>query len=390
MTATFVAFLVAAACPAGAIGLGDLKKKAEKKLKGKIEKREDEAADAAADAAEGAAKHAGNGSKERSNERGGQSDPAPTGGAGPRTEPKLSGPVASVSAKFDFIPGDRTLAAEDFTALKPGALSGPWKPRRGSAVVEEMEGSRWLAPKTESVALRVPLAQPLPLKWTLELDYALTSLEGASFRLVAESAAAEPCWTLSWPQAGGGVNVEGAGVTASGVGSGPAAGSHRIALSANGAALRVYLDRERLLSVPAVLRDEPPKALVLTLQLPGNRPRIAAVRVAAGPASPKVRLLGGSLTTYGIRFEPASDEVRPESAPILREIASFLDAEPAAKLSIRAHADDIPEEKRRADRARRRAAAVRDVLVSQFGVASSRLVLGDGGGAGGAPDFRTR
>lgn len=389
-----LAFLVAVTDPAGAIGFGDLKKKAEKKLKEKVEKKEDEAAESAADAAESAVEGAveGNAAEDGQAKKGpAKTGQAANGGQTPKVAAKPSGAVASVSAKFDFIPGDRTLAAQDFASLKPGPPPKAWQPRRGAAVVEESEGARWLTPKGESAVLRIPLEGPLPMKWTLELDYALASAEGASFRLAAETSQGQPCWSASWPQAGGAVSVEGGGVAASGTAPGGSTGRHRLAFAASGAALRVYLDRERVVSIPSIPQSDPPTTLVLTILAPGNRPRIAAVRLASGPASAKTRLANGSLATYGVRFEPSSDEVRPESAPIFREIAAFLASDATAKLSIMVGGEDIIEESRRADRAKKRAAAVRDVLVSQFEIAASRLIVGDmGSGGKGAAVNRKR
>lgn len=378
------AFLCSAAGPALAIGLGDLKKKAEKKLKEKVEKKEDEAADAAANAAEESAKDAIGTKKERSGAkrdgapRDGQSGADAKGGAGVSEPPKRSGAVASVSPKFDFIPGDRTLAAADFTAMKPGPAPPAWKPRRGAAAVEEIAGARWLVANGDPTIVRLPLDQPLPMKWTLEVDYALDTPDGGSLLLEAQNAAGVACWSVSWPRSGAAVVVEGGGAQVSGGDAGSAVGRHRIAFAGNGAGLRVYLDRERVAAAPSLFTGEPPTTLVLTLSGSANRPRLAGARLASGPASIKSRLAGGSLATYGVRFDPASDEVRPESAPVLREVASYLEANGAVKLSIQARADDVADAKRRADRAKKRAAAVRDVLVAQFGVPPSSLVVGAG------------
>lgn len=380
LTFALLAILVVATDPAGAIGFGDLKKKVEKKAKGKAEKGEDKAADAAENAAEDAVEGALDGEPDeggKAKSDGAKADPASKSGQLSKEAPKPSGDVAAVSAKYDFIPGDRTLIAESFAALKPGPLPAAWQPRRGTAVVEQVGGERWLAPKGESVVFRIPLDQPLPMKWTLELEYSLARAEGASFRLVAENVKNEACWSASWPQAGGAVSVEGGGVAASGAATGAPTGSHRIAFAVNGAALRVYLDRERALSVPSILPGDAPTSLVLTIIAVGNQPRLAALRLASGPASVKTRLAGGSLATYGVRFDPASDAVRPESAPLFREIASYLEGDAAAKLSIQVNPVDVAGENQKSDRAKKRAAAVRDVLVSQFGISASRLVLGD-------------
>ena len=83
---------------------------------------------------------------------------------------------------------------------------------------------------------------------------------------------------------------------------------------------------------------------------------------------------------YGIYFNFASDELRPESEPVLQEIAAALQAHPDWKLTVNGHTDSIGNDAANLDLSRRRSVAVRKALAERFQVDASRL-LTDGFGA---------
>jgi hypothetical protein len=76
---------------------------------------------------------------------------------------------------------------------------------------------------------------------------------------------------------------------------------------------------------------------------------------------------------YGIYFDFASDRLRPESRPILQEIAAALVHNPDWTLSINGHTDSVGGDLANLDLSRRRADAVRDALATKYGIDPSRL-----------------
>jgi flagellar motor protein MotB len=76
---------------------------------------------------------------------------------------------------------------------------------------------------------------------------------------------------------------------------------------------------------------------------------------------------------YGIYFDFASDSLRPESEPVLREIADALKAHPDWTLIINGHTDNVGGDVVNLDLSRRRAAAVRKALVDRYMIEDSRL-----------------
>jgi len=83
---------------------------------------------------------------------------------------------------------------------------------------------------------------------------------------------------------------------------------------------------------------------------------------------------------YGIYFDFASDQLKPESTPVLEEIAGVLKDDPEWKLTVSGHTDNVGGDAYNLDLSKRRAAAVKQALVTQYHVAPERLAT-DGFGA---------
>jgi hypothetical protein len=81
----------------------------------------------------------------------------------------------------------------------------------------------------------------------------------------------------------------------------------------------------------------------------------------------------GHVDVYGIYFDFASDKLRPESGPVLAEIALALKDNPAWKLHVNGHTDNIGGEAFNLGLSQRRAAAVKDALVTRYQIAPDRL-----------------
>jgi outer membrane protein OmpA-like peptidoglycan-associated protein len=87
----------------------------------------------------------------------------------------------------------------------------------------------------------------------------------------------------------------------------------------------------------------------------------------------------GHVAVYGIYFDTAKADVKPESAPALTEIGKLLQQDPKLKLYIVGHTDNVGELQMNMDLSRRRADAVLKALTTTYGVAPGRLqAYGDG------------
>ena len=76
---------------------------------------------------------------------------------------------------------------------------------------------------------------------------------------------------------------------------------------------------------------------------------------------------------YGIYFDFASDQLRPESEPVLREVAEALRKNPTWSLDIQGHTDNVGGDAFNLDLSKRRSEAVRKALVEQYAIDGARL-----------------
>lgn len=81
----------------------------------------------------------------------------------------------------------------------------------------------------------------------------------------------------------------------------------------------------------------------------------------------------GRTVVYGIYFDFASDHIKPESQPVLAEIARVMKDNPTWVLSVEGHTDSVGGDGYNLELSTRRAASVKQALVTQFDIDAKRL-----------------
>lgn len=81
----------------------------------------------------------------------------------------------------------------------------------------------------------------------------------------------------------------------------------------------------------------------------------------------------GKVALYGIYFDTNKATVKTESKPTLDEIGTLLKDNPSLKLLVVGHSDNQGDFDYNVDLSKRRAAAVKKVLVESYGINASRL-----------------
>ncbi len=81
----------------------------------------------------------------------------------------------------------------------------------------------------------------------------------------------------------------------------------------------------------------------------------------------------GKVSLYGIYFDANKWDIKPESRPALQEIAILLKKQPALKLHVVGHTDNVGGYEVNTVLSKRRAEAVVTVLVRDFGISALRL-----------------
>lgn len=81
----------------------------------------------------------------------------------------------------------------------------------------------------------------------------------------------------------------------------------------------------------------------------------------------------GRVEVYGIYFDFGSATIKPESDVVLKEIAGAMSKNPKWKLNVEGHTDNVGGDAPNLELSRRRAASVKDALVTRYGIAGERL-----------------
>ena len=353
--------------PTGYAGLGDaLKKKvgdkATKKAEGAIDK-----------ATEGAEKPGPSKTEDVPGD-----SAAASGGEHPGPGPSSASgkaSVSSVSTKFDYVPGDNVILIDDFKQDELGEFPARWRLAEGTFEVAEMDGERWLRCTSDDgrVSMKLPATSTLPEFWTLEFDFYSSEASGSALNVRTLAKDGNEVWAAVFPNGPDLAFRSGALTSNTPLEGAPIEGRHHVMFMARGTGLKVYMGRQRMVNVPEISAEHGvPAEIEIRLWAP-THPMITNVRFAHGCRPAKDLLAQGKLVTYGIRFETGSDVVMPESAPVLRQVASFMEANAGVRLKITGHTDNVGSTESNLDLSKRRAASVAKVMADQFGVARNRF-----------------
>jgi len=289
------------------------------------------------------------------------------------------------AVKADFVPGDKIVFYDDFSDMVGDEPPPHWKVRGGAVELRVGAGVRQLTVMSERARL-TPMIKGLPKNFTLETE--LKFDDPADVRSVWYLT--DETWdgpngpdaalrvTLQTRENAVGVQVrqggkEGAEDLAETEVPADFSQPVKEAIWVQNGRLRVYINGVRAVDVNQV--ELPPLAgAELAPEYGEAKLGYRLVRIAESvPDFSQVISSSGRYVTHGILFDTDSDRLRPESAPIIRLVAQGLTANPALKLLIEGHTDSTGNAEHNLDLSKRRAEAVKAVLVSQFNVEGARL-----------------
>lgn len=331
--------------------------------------------------------------------------PAPTQPAAPApAAAPAEGPSAAASApsfqsysKFDFVPGEKVVAAEDFAQDAIGDFPAKWNTNAsGEVVTIAGQPGRWLK-LTRAGFFTPEFVTDLPDNVTVEFDLATPPgfdagfpLETAVVQLNATGIADWQTATNSFiftahPSASQGATQM---TTRQDGTSAPGNSSTTTQLAANGKPVhiavwrqrqrvRVYMNEEKVWDMPRAAAASA-KFNSLIFFVPGGCGNceyyLANLRVATGAPDTRNKILSeGKWVTHGILFDVNSDRIKPESYGTLKEVAGVLVESADVKVLIVGHTDADGDDAANMDLSRRRAASVRSALVSEFKIDAGRL-----------------
>jgi len=149
--------------------------------------------------------------------------------------------------------------------------------------------------------------------------------------------------------------------------------------------LRVYMNEEKVWDIPRAFESgKNYNAVLFRLSddiLQNGHFLFGNIQLAAGAPDTRNKLLTeGRFSTTGILFDVNSAAVKGESFGALKEIADVLKENAALRLNIVGHTDSDGDAAANLSLSQKRAAAVKEALVREFGIDGGRLQT-DGKGA---------
>ena len=301
---------------------------------------------------------------------------APAAPAGP-ADPK-------VWDNYDFVPGSTVLFFTDFSDDRVGNFSRRLRYVGGSMDVVERDGVKMLRSVARSTFL-IPVGRTLPERFTLEFDiiaphlggYDLLAFEGGpSLDRGAQSA------EINWHPTS--ALIIGSGLSASSAVKIPDAMQPlilnqlaHVRVLMDGAYFKMYTNERRLYNIPELSfrRDSVVRVFVNGSEEPGQAVYIAGIRLAESETDVLYDALeaDGRWATQGILFATGKSDLKPESRPVLKEIAATLKEHPELKILIEGHTDNVGQPASNQTLSDARAAAVKAALVADFGIEEGRI-----------------
>jgi OmpA-OmpF porin, OOP family len=268
---------------------------------------------------------------------------------------------------YDFVRGSRTIFYEDFSGDDVGDFPRRMKLDNGNLEVVNVKGQKMLR-SAEGGLVFIVLPEKLPERFTVEAVYHSAVLTDPMFLYTVGNGNRFGCYPNS-------AFVDAEAKSGSKTSPNAPAGFVSCRFTVDTRYVRGYIDSARTANAPGVSIA---RTDTLYVRLPGgekNDPTLlASIRVAEG-GKKLYDLLStkGRAATQGILFDVGSGHIRGESTPTLAEIGDMLKTHATLKLTIEGHTDNVGSASANQTLSEKRAAAVKQYLVSKYGIAATRL-----------------
>ena len=299
--------------------------------------------------------------------------------------------AAKIWENYDFVPGSKVLFYTDFSEDTVGNFARGLKYISGTAEIVERDGVKMLRSTGHSM-FHIPVGRKLPERFTLEIDVLSSVQPLADYDIVAVEGGAEldrgeQSAEINWaPQVttiiGGG--KDGSQPLPDESAAQARGGITHLRILMDGAYFKMYANERRLYNIPELpfRRDAVIRVVVRGGEEADQGTFLTGIRLAESETDVLYDALSvkGRWVTQGILFATGKSDLRPESRPVLKEIASALKQHATLQILIEGHTDNVGTAASNLALSDARAAAVKAELVAEFGIEATRLTtkgLGD-------------
>ena len=317
-------------------------------------------------------------------------------------------------SKFDFIPGEKVIAIEDFSNTSVGDFPLGWN-TNSSAEIVTMDGStaKWLS-MTKDGFFQPEFIKDMPENFTIEFEaftrYRSNNILNYKIYIYASDNAKRDVaeyypknafqmqWLAGEPETIFKVMSNGEKINennslnvkefARPINDDLAPVKIKFSIWRQKNRLRIYANESKIIDIPQAF-DSKLKYNVFKLGSQymdySENPNkdefmVANFRYAVGAADTRSKLItDGKLVTRGILFDTNSDVINGSSYGVLKDIATVLTENPTVKIKIIGHTDSDGENDANLTLSQKRAIAVKNMLSTEFKIDSSRM-LTDGKG----------
>ncbi|WP_066406774.1 OmpA family protein [Flavisolibacter tropicus] len=408
----FLLLLILILVPALGSAQGGVLRKLKDKVKERVDQRTEEGMDKGLDKAEDKVKGKGKAKGDDTEDEPKTEPVAKTSTAKADTAPASQG-LKSYS-RYDFVPGDQIVYAEDFEQDVIGEFPLKWfTNNRGETVTIEGQSNKWMRMYHGSRFVS-PALKKLPDNFTLEFDAIIhfnlkeeekgyvnptlnfhlldlrpTDANGRSY-MQNQDALADAQFKVYPGEVGesqlefqseekGAIYLNGSQKAVPKLDSYNGKVFH-VAIWVQKERIRCWINSEKIYDLP---KGIPASAKFNRLSFDINTSVIneekigmyvTNIKVAQGAPDMRSKLITeGKLVTSGILFDVNSDKIKPESYGVIKEIASVLTENSTVKVKVVGHTDSDGDAAKNLDLSKRRAASVKAMLASEFKIDASRM-----------------
>lgn len=395
----------------------DLSRKAQNKIENEVDNAAEKAYQKSKSEVKDGVKNSGSKSKStkssNNNDGGSDNSNSNSGNSSSKSSSSTSASNSSLKAygKFDFMPGEKVIAEENFSQDAIGDFPAKWN-TNGTAELVTIDGQsgKWLKFGPESV-IYPEFVTNLPENFTVEFNVACTqpySFYSSAFNFFFAPLVNPAKNYINWKQYGGD-KKNGVLIAIHPEAAGGAQGQKflttydeegkelirnqtdfpdfyhkngknvvKVSIWRQKQRLRVYINETKIWDIPKAFSASA-KYNFMGFRTDGyhneeNAYFLSNIRVAVGAPDTRHKFLElGKYSTTGIKFDVNSDKIKGESYGVLKDFAAIMTENPDVKVKIVGHTDSDGDDASNMTLSKKRADAVKSALNKEFGIDNSRM-----------------